>query len=70
MEFAWMDDELVRFTRPIRNRWWRAVHNLVAHPMLEFYRPWGERLHDWTAERMYDDEADEQAIPHDGPVQG
>lgn len=43
----------VRVKRIIHSPFWNRVHNLVAHPMLAIYRPWGERLHDWTAEKMY-----------------
>jgi hypothetical protein len=42
-----------RVERTIRSPFWRAMHNLIAHPMLSIYRPLGERLHDWTATRMY-----------------
>ena len=42
----------MRAARVLRKRGWRAVHNIVAHPMLEVCPLWGERLHDWTAERM------------------
>ena len=49
------DGEWVRIERKIHSPFWRGVHNLVAHPLLTLYRPWGEKLHDYTAERMYAD---------------
>jgi hypothetical protein len=33
-------------------QFWFAVHNLVAHPLLVLWPRAGERLHDWTADRM------------------
>lgn len=30
--------------------WW--IHNVVAHPLLVLWPRIGDRLHDWTAERM------------------
>ena len=42
-----------RIVRPVYSKFWRAIHNLIAHPMLAIYRPWGQKLHDWTAEKMY-----------------
>lgn len=36
-------------------RLWWIVHNLVAHPLLVLCPPLGDRLHDWTADRMGDD---------------
>jgi len=42
-----------RIKRPVFSKFWRVVHNVVAHPMLAVYRPWGQRLHEWTAEKMY-----------------
>ena len=42
-----------RIERTIHSPFWRAMHNLIAHPMLAIYRPLGERLHEWTATRMY-----------------
>lgn len=43
-----------RIKRPVYSRFWRAIHNLVAHPMLAIHRPTGQKLHDWTAEKMYE----------------
>jgi predicted DCC family thiol-disulfide oxidoreductase YuxK len=43
-----------RVARKIHSQRWRLVHNLIAHPLLAIYRPWGERLHEWTAEKMYE----------------
>ena len=31
---------------------WYSVHNLIAHPLLVLWPPLGNRLHDWTADRM------------------
>jgi hypothetical protein len=45
--------EWKRIERVIHSPFWRAMHNLIAHPMLAIYRPLGERLHDYTATRMY-----------------
>jgi hypothetical protein len=42
-----------RVERRIYSRFWRAIHNLIAHPMLAIYRPWGEKLHKWTEDKMY-----------------
>lgn len=44
----------IRIKRPIYSQFWRFVHNTVAHPMLAIYRPWGQKLHEWTAEKMYE----------------
>jgi len=30
--------------------WW--LHNLIAHPLLVLWPRMGDRLHDWTADRM------------------
>ncbi len=43
-----------RIERKIHNPFWRAIHNVVAHPLLFFHRPTGEWLHDYTARRMYE----------------
>lgn len=43
-----------RVERRIYSPFWRFAHNVVAHPMLAFYRPWGEKLHEWTANKMYE----------------
>lgn len=43
-----------RIKRPVYSKFWRAVHNMVAHPMLVIHRPTGQKLHDWTAEKMYE----------------
>jgi len=56
----------IRDERTIHSPFWRAIHNLVAHPMLTIYRPLGVKLHDWTAEHMY---KDKQSLTHvDKPV--
>ena len=47
--------EWKRIVRPVYSGFWRNVHNLVAHPMLAIYRPLGQKLHDYTAERMYEE---------------
>lgn len=37
----------------LRQRFWFAVHNAVAHPlMVVLPSEYGTKLHDWTAERM------------------
>lgn len=41
--------------RPVYSRFWRAVHNVVAHPLLALYRPLGLRIHEYTANKMYKD---------------
>lgn len=46
-------DEWKRIKRPVYSKFWRVMHNFVAHPMLAVYRPLGQKLHDWTAEKMY-----------------
>ena len=48
------EGEWQRIKRPIYSKFWRGVHNLIAHPLLAIHRPTGERLHDYTAERMYE----------------
>jgi hypothetical protein len=53
--FPNQEGEWVRIERKIHSPFWRAIHNLVAHPLLTLYRPLGEKLHDYTAERMYED---------------
>lgn len=57
-----------RIERPIQSSWWQAMHNMVAHPLLTIYRPWGERFHAYTAARMY--EGEEFTVDEDGPVNG
>lgn len=47
------DKKYVRVRRKIYSKFWRAIHNLIAHPMLVVYRPLGEWLHEWTATKMY-----------------
>jgi len=54
--------EWKRIERRIYSPFWRAIHNLFAHPMLAIYRPWGERLHEWTAEKMYRQRGDKPPI--------
>lgn len=49
------DNEWRRIERPVFSRFWRAIHNLVAHPLLALYRPLGLILHEYTANRMYKD---------------
>mgnify|MGYP001600114172 CR=1 FL=1 len=40
-----------------RARFWRLVHNLIAHPLMEILpEQWGDRLHDWTAARAFIDQ--------------
>ncbi len=41
--------------RPVYSRFWRAVHNLVAHPLLVLYRPLGLKVHEYTSTKMYKD---------------
>ena len=48
------EEEWKRIERKIYSKSWRAVHNLIAHPMLTIYRPFGEWLHDFTAGKMYE----------------
>jgi len=36
----------------LTKRFWWAVHNVVAHPLMVVW-PWlGEMVHDWTGKRM------------------
>lgn len=35
------------------------IHNLIAHPLLALMPSVGQRLHDWTGERMKVDATDE-----------
>lgn len=53
-----------RIKRPVYSRFWRVVHNIVAHPMLAIYRPAGQVLHDWTASKMYRVVPGKQPIDH------
>jgi hypothetical protein len=50
--------EWKRIERKIYSKWWRAAHNLIAHPFLTIYRPWGEWLHAYTANKMYEPRVD------------
>ena len=43
-----------RVERRIYSPFWRAMHNIIAHPMLAIYRPLGEALHEFTARKMYE----------------
>jgi hypothetical protein len=47
------EQKYIRTRRVIWSKFWLAIHNVIAHPMLFFYRPFGEWLHEYTAERMY-----------------
>jgi hypothetical protein len=40
----------------IREHFWLAVHNLIAHPLMTLsgYAKWSDRFHNWTGERMGD----------------
>jgi hypothetical protein len=33
------------------NLWW-IIHNLIAHPLLVLYPKLGNKLHDYTANKM------------------
>lgn len=37
----------------MRQKFWGIVHNLIAHPLLIFETSWGDRFHDWTAEKAW-----------------
>jgi hypothetical protein len=54
MVFDRRDRRYIRVRRVIHSRLWNTIHNLIAHPLIAIYRPWGERLHNWTATKMYD----------------
>lgn len=43
----------IRVKRVIWSKRWLKVHNLIAHPMLTIYRPFGKWLHEYTAKKMY-----------------
>lgn len=34
-------------------KFWRFIHNVVAHPLLETGTEWANRFHDWTADRAW-----------------
>lgn len=51
--------------RRIYSRWWRAAHNLLAHPLLTIHRPLGEKLHDYTAQKMYEPRPDVDPVVTD-----
>jgi hypothetical protein len=36
----------------MRARFWKFVHNVIAHPMLEVWPRAGEWIHGWTGKRM------------------
>lgn len=48
--------QFIRIERPIRSKFWQALHNCIAHPMLTIYRPLGVKLHQYTADKMYEGE--------------
>jgi hypothetical protein len=54
---GWVYDQeekkYTRVRRIIHSKFWLALHNCIAHPMLSIYRPLGKFLHEYTAERMY-----------------
>lgn len=52
-------ERFIRIERTIHHKGWQFLHNVLAHPMLAIYRPWGLRLHEWTAKGMYGDDSDE-----------
>jgi len=52
------EGEWRRIKRKIYSPFWRGVHNLLAHPLLTIYRPLGEKLHDYTARKMYEPRPD------------
>jgi hypothetical protein len=54
-----------RIRRPIYSPFWRGIHNLVAHPLLAIHRPTGEKLHDYTARKMYEPKPGRQPIVTD-----
>ena len=39
-------------------KFWRIIHNAVAHPLLAFEGEWAERFHDWTAEKAWPKQED------------
>lgn len=51
-----VDRSFKRIERPIRHKGWQFLHNFIAHPLLAIYRPWGAKLHEYTAVRMYSDD--------------
>jgi hypothetical protein len=53
-EFDVDGGEWKRIERKIYSPFWRAAHNLIAHPLLAIYRPWGDKLHEYTADKMYE----------------
>ncbi len=63
--FSSVPREWRRVTRRIYSPFWRAVHNMVAHPLLTIYRPLGEYLHELTAVRMYKQHGDWPPIVSD-----
>ena len=54
-----------RVQRRIYSPFWRFLHNALANPMLAIYRPWGERLHEWTEKKMYEPRGDLPPIVSD-----
>lgn len=36
----------------ITRKFWFAVHNIIAHPLLCIGKKWADRFHDWTAEKI------------------
>lgn len=55
LSMLWKNEAIIwrRIERPVYSRIWRVIHNLIAHPLLAIYRPIGQKLHDYTAEKMY-----------------
>ena len=36
----------------LKQKFWKFVHNVIAHPLLELDCDFAERFHDWTADKM------------------
>lgn len=55
------ENNWIRIERKIYSPFWRFVHNFFAHPLMAIYRPLGERMHEWTAEKMYKERLNKKA---------
>ena len=39
----------------MQQRLWVIVHHVIAHPLMALGTRWGDRFHDWTAEKAWGD---------------
>ena len=51
--------------KKLKYKFWFAVHNLIAHPLLCTGKEWADRFHDWTAEKMEVDDNVHSVYEHE-----